>query len=44
MGICRRYPQSYNKHKVEWCGEWWGEEKRKPGRPRKEPVLVEVNE
>jgi len=43
MGQCRRYPQSYNKHRVEWCGEWWGqEEKRKPGRPRKVEPTLEV--
>lgn len=39
IGVCQRYPQHVNKHKVEWCGEYkshFEEPKRKPGRPKKE--------
>lgn len=21
IGVCRRYPHNYNKHRSEWCGE-----------------------
>ena len=22
IGVCQRYPQPVNKHKIEWCGEF----------------------
>ena len=22
MGVCNRYPQSFNKSNKDWCGEW----------------------
>ena len=41
-GQCRRFPQTYIKHKVEWCGEGWGKEKKRVGRPRKVEPTSEV--
>ena len=22
MGLCRRYPETFNKHQSDWCGEY----------------------
>lgn len=44
MGLCRRYPESFNKHQNDWCGEYskivvnvepYPEVMKKRGRPAK---------
>jgi len=44
MGLCRRYPESFNKHQNDWCGEYskipviaepYPETMKKRGRPAK---------
>ena len=27
IGLCKRYPEHYNKHRNDWCGEWVSVEK-----------------
>jgi hypothetical protein len=50
MGSCRRFPQTINKHPVDWCGEFeltatlalpvveMRDEPRKPGRKPRDPA------
>jgi hypothetical protein len=47
MGLCRRYPESFNKHQNDWCGEYkkivavvelYPEVLKKRGRPAKVEV------